>query len=165
MPAHSIAIANEFIELAALEDRQLTQMQLQKLVYIANGWTLAIFGDELTSDPIRAWKFGPVYPELYSVTRKYGAEPLHRKIRYADAQQLLFGWDDDKPVSEHLSQEERRVVKRTYEKYGHFKGFQLSALTHAKGTPWTEIYRAGQGEGEELPSDLIREHFIDLARA
>ena len=42
--------------------------------------------------------------------------------------------------------------------------FQLSALTHRDGTPWTEIYDHGRGKYDEIPPDLIRDHFVELAQ-
>ena len=81
MAAWSAEIANEFIRRAAAEGRALTQMQLQKLVYIAHGWNLAINGDKLTSDDPQAWDYGPVYRDLWNALRSYGRAPVTREIR------------------------------------------------------------------------------------
>lgn len=50
MPAASPAIANQFIPLALHDGRPLTNMHLQKLVFIAHGWNLAIRNLPLTED-------------------------------------------------------------------------------------------------------------------
>ena len=77
----SPVIANEFIRRAASEGKSFTQMQLQKLVYIANGWNLAISGVPLTQDEPQAWDYGPVYPYLWKALRSYGREGVKRPIR------------------------------------------------------------------------------------
>ncbi len=53
-------VANWFIERAAQEGEYLTQLKLQKLVYMAHGWNLALLGKPLISENIEAWKWGPV---------------------------------------------------------------------------------------------------------
>lgn len=53
MTVEALAIANEFIDLAAEREEQLTPMKLQKLVYYAHGWWLG-----LTSQPL-AWRGNP----------------------------------------------------------------------------------------------------------
>ena len=49
MPAWSPEIANRFIALASADGRALDQIQLQKLVYIAHGWFLAILALTIAS--------------------------------------------------------------------------------------------------------------------
>ncbi len=47
----STEIANEFLKMNGAMGR-LTQMHLQKLVYIAHGWKLALVGEPLADDAI-----------------------------------------------------------------------------------------------------------------
>ena len=160
----SPAIANEFIRLAAADGQGLTQMQLQKLVYIANGWNLAIRGQALTADNPQAWAYGPVYPELHRALRSYGREVVSREIRNGDFIPGVFEDDTSKVAQAAISDDEKAIIQRVYSDYGKFHAFQLSALTHRAGTPWTQIYGDGSGKFDDIPADLIREHFVELAR-
>src|SRR5271154_4906780 len=69
-------IATEFIQLANADGKKLTPMQLQKLVYFAYGWYLAITGERLIDERVEAWQWGPVIPSLYSAFREYGSDPI-----------------------------------------------------------------------------------------
>ena len=165
MAAWSPQIANEFIRRAKAEGRALTQMQLQKLVYIAHGWTLAITGNPLTYDEPEAWEYGPVYKELRRALRSYGRDGVGREIRNGEYSPGVFIGDDDATAVANLDSEEVKIVDRVYRDYGGFHAFQLSALTHKDGTPWTHIYNGGNGKFDEIPAALIREHFVELAQA
>jgi uncharacterized phage-associated protein len=161
----SPAIANEFIRLAAAEGHRLTQMQLQKLVYIAHGWNLAINGEPLTYDKPEAWEYGPVYKELRRALRAYGRNEVAREIRYEEYFPGGFEDEPEEPAKASIGANERAVIERVYRDYGKFHAFQLSALTHKDGTPWTKVYAGGAGNSEEIPSEMIRDHFVDLARS
>lgn len=164
MAGWSPEIANEFIRLAKADKYSLTQMQLQKLVYIAHGWNLAINGGPLTHDAPQAWEYGPVYPELWQALRSYGKAPVTREIANGEYSPGRFSEDLGETANATLSQDEKQVIERVYRDYGKFHAFQLSALTHSDGTPWTEIYDNGNGKFDEIPSQLIRAHFVNLAR-
>jgi uncharacterized phage-associated protein len=164
MTAWSAEIANEFIRRAAAEKRALTQMQLQKLVYIAHGWNLAINGESLTHDDPQAWDYGPVYRDLWEALRTYGRTPVTREIR--NGEYLVGAFDEerlDAPARAELSADERAIVDRVYHAYGRFHAFKLSALTHEPDTPWTEVYADGGGRFQEIAPDKIRQYFLDLA--
>jgi uncharacterized phage-associated protein len=160
----SPAIANEFIRRAAADGKGLTQMQLQKLVYIAHGWNLAINGAPLTRDEPEAWDYGPVYKELRRALRPYGRDEVTREIRKSEYVPGTFDDNPDEPAVAALTPEEQAVVDRVYRDYGKFHAFQLSALTHRAGTPWTEVYANGAGKFDEIPPQMIRDHFVELAR-
>lgn len=43
----------------------LTNLKLQKLLYYAKGWYLALYDKPLFNDKIEAWVHGPVVPSIY----------------------------------------------------------------------------------------------------
>lgn len=56
----TIAIANHFIMRRWRDGVHVSPMKLQKLVYFAPGWYLALFNKPLIDERVEAWKFGPV---------------------------------------------------------------------------------------------------------
>ncbi|XSG81218.1 MAG: Panacea domain-containing protein [Methyloligella sp. ZOD6] len=166
MPASSPAIANEFIRLAAKNGQKLTQMQLQKLVYIAHGWNLAVNGEPLTADSPCAWDYGPVYRDLRDALQGQGSKPVEREIPVGSFGGGVFldGDEGKQPARAKLSEEASEVVKRVFADYGKYHAFSLSALTHREGTPWSKVYKDGAGRFEAIPDELIREHFLDIAK-
>ncbi|MDT8759233.1 DUF4065 domain-containing protein [Sphingomonas psychrotolerans] len=164
MAAWSAEIANEFIRRAAAEGRALTQMQLQKLVYIAHGWNLAINGDKLTRDDPQAWDYGPVYRDLWNALRSYGRAPVTREIRNGEyLPEILDDETAAAPARARLDEDERAIIDRVYQTYGRFHAFKLSALTHEPDTPWTDVYAEGDGRFQVIEPDMIRRYFLDLA--
>jgi len=163
MAIHSTAVANRFLEHAEKAEQELTQMQLQKLVYIAHGWNLAINDRALTEDRPIAWDYGPVYYDLWKALRKYGRFPVTEKVKIGDfdagateqrANEISIGF---------LEKTETAVVNKVFEVYGKFRAFQLSAMTHAEGTPWDEIFIKNEGKKTIIPNKLIKEYFYGLA--
>lgn len=149
------AIANHFLEIAQKEDKQLTNMQLQKLVYFAHGWHLALTGEPLLTDAVKAWTFGPVIPPLYNSLKMFGnglvTEPIKRKN--PDTGEIAV-------VEEPLTDYEKRLLQRVWQVYGKMTGSEMSYLTHQPGTPWETTWN--QEKFSVVPDDLIREHFLEL---
>ncbi|WP_439476522.1 Panacea domain-containing protein [Brevundimonas sp.] len=150
-PYRASTVANEFFRLAQESGRPLTPMQYVKLTYIAHGWSLALRGSPLISEPVEAWKFGPVIPHLYQRLKHYGAGPVTAPI--GDA---LWA------PAEALDEDTRGLLRGVFEKYGSLNGIQLSHLTHKPGTPWSAVYDP-EGWGEQIPDSLIREHYTNLS--
>lgn len=103
-------------------------MKLQKLVYYAQSWSLALRGKALFDEPIQAWAFGPVTYSLFD---------RHRG-------RFVVG-DIGEAQPEGLASEVRRLVDAVLSHYGNLDGAQLSELTHAE-EPWCEA-RSGVPEG------------------
>ncbi len=141
------AVANAFLDLANRSGRRLTNMQLQKLVYIAHGYSLALLGKPLFSDDIHAWEFGPVVPILYKPLRKYGAGYVTEPVLTAD---FL--------VSE--GSEEMTIIRNVWDAYGKYSGPQLSAITHQEGTPWSGVWASNPYS--IIPNNLISKHYHKL---
>ena len=51
-------------------------MKMQKLVYLAHGWHLAIHDRPLISENFEAWPYGPVEEDLYHIFKPYRDAPI-----------------------------------------------------------------------------------------
>ena len=82
MPYDPKAIANYFLTVAAEHNESLDPMKIQKLVYFANGWHLAVKGAPLINEQVEAWPYGPVIPSLYAAFRRFGDQPITRRAEH-----------------------------------------------------------------------------------
>lgn len=141
-----ITVADSILKIAKEAGRQLTPLQLMKLTYIAHGWSLGLKRGDLFAERIEAWKYGPVIPELYQATKKWGRNPIP--------------FDSIEGPLE-VDQDTADFLREVFSKYGHMDGISLSALTHKPGTPWYEVYEEGV-LGLEIPDPLIQRHYERL---
>jgi len=151
MPHDARAIANEFVK---LKDGPVNQMWLQKLVYIAHGWNLAINGEPLIEDRVEAWDGGPVFRIIWNHFRDFGL----------NTKKCLLGNRDGEPFKADLSDSERAIIGHVWKRYGSYSGRELSEMTHQEGTPWSNTY-FGKGRNRALDADDIKQHFTELALA
>lgn len=153
------AIANEFIKRARRDGMALTNMQLQKLPYIAHGWSLALFGRPLiANESAQAWKYGPVYPSLYDSLSLYGSGAVTDFIHEND--RVIGAQERGKPVTADLSWRQNAFLDTVWEKYRGLTAWQLSDLTHKNGTPWSRA--RNRGDRSALLDDEIEEHYLSL---
>lgn len=141
-------VANNFLQLARNNNDSLTPMQVLKLVYIAHGWMLGLYGRPLIRDEVQAWQYGPVIPNLYNALRDYRGQSVTKDIPYVG--------------SEGMDPQQENIVKQIYDIYGQKTGAALSRLTHAQGTPWDLTYEPGVF-GCTIPTDIIEDHYSRLA--
>lgn len=146
MAISSHAVANEFIRLAEEQGKPLTNMQLQKLVFLAQGYSLAIYDQPLYFHNTHAWQWGPVIPKLYKSLQKYGSNIVTDFLQTEDQIQ---------PDSD-----EADLIKGVFDSYGHYTGGQLSALTHRPNTPWSETWARKQFA--VIDNDLIANYYKGL---
>lgn len=148
-----LAIANAVLDEATKQGKQLTIMQLLKLVYIAHGWSLALLKAPLVNEQPEAWQHGPVFPSIYREFRRFGSSPISTKATNP------FG----QLVEASLDEQQRELVRSVVASYGHMHAFKLSAITHQPGTPWSQTYLGGSGTSDEIPDALIAEHYQKIA--
>jgi uncharacterized phage-associated protein len=151
MAYDSITVANTLLQLAARRVEPIDPMKLQKLVYFAHGWHLAIKGSPLISEAIQAWDFGPVIPSIYHAFKHYGPNPITR-------QDDRFGRVAD---PDHLD-----FLERILELYGVFTSIQLSNMSHDTKGPWHQARANNPGlKCVEIAEDHIRDYFVGIARS
>ena len=120
----------------------ISNLKLQKLLYYMQGFHLAWFGTPFFNEPIEAWTYGPVVPEVFQEFKRY----KHRAInpeRYSDS--LV------------LTGEEQQLFDRVYSEYNRFSAVTLMNMTHTEG-PWKN-----HSIGDEITHDELRTFFLTLS--
>ena len=153
-PYDSRAIANEILHYAHEKGLKLTIMQLIKLVYLANGWSLALLDYPLIDEPVQAWQYGPVIPNVYRTFNRFRSAPI---TGYAVEE--FSGHEYRAPLDEA----ERRLIRAVVDTYGHMHAFKLSEIMHQPNTPWNQTYES-QGPYSVIPENVIKDHFSGLSR-
>lgn len=162
MPAGSLEIANAVVQFGRSDGRAFDQLQLQNLVYVANGWCLAIAGQPLTTDLPAAFAYGPAYRRLSDALACFGLDPISE--RNGSGSQIFR----DKPSSEvriasELDPIEREITARIYKAYADFTATDLFAVTRRGDSPWRRIFDNGRGEFRDIPHALVKAQFVRLA--
>ncbi len=134
------------------EPSPVTHMQVQKLVYYAQGWSLAMLGEPLFAGTIEAWVHGPVVRDLYRAFEAHDKAPIPPREAREDTS---------------LSEKERLVVGWIWRRYGRYSASYLRDMTHRE-PPW-KMARGTLGEDERgrnpISEESMRSYFGDqLAR-
>lgn len=132
-------VAEYFLSLVNTEDGEgITNLKLQKLIYYAQGFHLAISDQPLFSEDIEAWVHGPVVPEIYQAYKQYGGGPI--------------------PIPESLdlakySEPEMELLDEIHEVFGQFSAWKLRNMTHVE-PPWADT-----PQGEVISHAAMQRYF------
>jgi uncharacterized phage-associated protein len=69
-------VANYYLKLAKESGSFISNLKLQKLVYYAQAWHLANYGEPLFEEDFQAWVHGPAIYALWKKYRKFGWQPI-----------------------------------------------------------------------------------------
>ena len=116
----------------------LSNLKLQKLVYYAQGFHLALYNVPLFDESIQAWTYGPVVPALYHHYKAQGAGGICPPEEF----------DDSK-----YDKRTREVLNEVFKVYGQYSAWKLADMTHVE-PPWTETPL-----GEAIPLSAMQEYF------
>lgn len=169
MAYDALAIANYFLDKAKADGKTLNPMGLQKLVYYAHGWHLAMRNQPLVVQRVQAWDYGPVIPEIYREFKEFGRRPINRRAtcwEFDDSAEDLMSLNprriepeirrDDQPVHE--------LLNKVWDVYKDYSAVQLSNMTHEDGTPWHQVKQVNQASNAVIDDHVIREWFAAKAK-
>jgi uncharacterized phage-associated protein len=148
----SIDVTRCLIQLAAQEEEPelLTHMRVQKLAYYAQGWSLALLGRPLFSDPIEAWTHGPVACDLYQRLKRFDNRALQ-------LEELGPGTE--------LDSVQKEIVRAVWGAYRLYSAAGLREKTHRE-PPWKDA-RNGYGDNDhcnvEITHEAMRTYFAKCA--
>jgi len=154
------AVANAFLDLAEKSGEQIQPMKLQKLVYMAHGWSLGIFDAPLVDEPVQAWKFGPVIASTYHSFKQFGSGAITKKAVNYTVNKDTLTIKEEIPEIDPNDERTRQLISIVWERYKKFTGPQLSDMTHLSGTPWHECFNGAHGV--EIPNSAIKKHYKQL---
>jgi uncharacterized phage-associated protein len=122
-PASANVVADFFLCFAHDHGDLMTNLKLQKLVYYAQAWFLAIYDEPLFGDRLEAWVHGPVQPELYQRFKAHKWNPIPDECKWPDFSDV---------VKAHLDE--------IMDVYGDLTAHHLERLVHQE-SPWIEARR------------------------
>lgn len=121
MSINAINVAKYFLSKTLESDENITNLKLQKLLYYAQGYHLALFDNELFQEEIEAWTHGPVCPKIYHEFKEYGSN----SIPYTNMENF----------SECFTNEQLDFLDEVYNVFGQFSAWKLRDMTHEE-SPW-----------------------------
>lgn len=151
----SSALANFFIEKAKSEGISLTNMKLQKLMFIGYGWVLALTEKDLTdNEGFGAWQHGPVLPSVYHQLKTYGGEPIQGYV-------LEYNEDDNEVIIPKISsQNSLFILNKVWGIYKDFSASALRNLTHQSDTPWQKAWAGSNGKGANICPNEVSSYYF-----
>lgn len=154
------AVANYLLELATHRHASIDPLKMQKLVYFAHGWHLALRDQPMLRDSVEAWEHGPVIPDLYHEFKRWGSWPIKQPATKFDGARLFTPSLDAECVWDTDAADAKNVIGRVWDVYAKYSGLQLSTLTHQSGTPWADTRMQHPGKRDvDIPDDLIKAFF------
>lgn len=115
--------------MAERSDWTLSNLQLQKLIYLAHMFYMGRHnGEPLVHGSFEAWDYGPVHPRLYSRARMFGASPVKN---------IFSG------VASLAGTPEGDILNEAYDALGDTQPGQLVNITHTPGGAWDTVYVPG----------------------
>jgi uncharacterized phage-associated protein len=160
-PYSSIAVANWFIK----NLDEVTPLKLQKLIYFAHGWNLALRDAPLIAEPVEAWEYGPVISRVYHEFKEYGNRAILTLGTEVD-----FLPDATVPIGErtvfitpqipNTDHNTLMLMRKIADVYGKYTGAQLSTMTHQQNTPWFAVHQEFPNrKNVDIPDSQIKEYF------
>lgn len=120
----------------------ISNLKLQKLVYYAQGFSLALHDEPLFQEPIEAWMHGPVVPALYRAYRDYGSNAIPAPANF------------DASIFSH---KEKQLLEEVYDVYGQYSAWKLRQLTHSEA-PWQVNFIEGV-TSQQIPLNEMKSYF------
>lgn len=133
----AIEISQYFLKLSEPEvGDAITNLKLQKLLYYAQGISLAL-GEPIFGERIVNWEHGPVVEEVYHKFKDFGANPI----------------PPIEDLNPEFTERETEILDDVYEVYGQFSAWKLRNMTHSE-MPWNSTSR-----NEEITHELLTNFF------
>lgn len=117
----AVIVSEVFLKLSQPEVGDvISNLKLQKLLYYAQGYHLAIYDKPLFDNDILAWTYGPVVKEVYYEYSNNGANalPIPQNVN-----------------TDSFTHDQIDLLGEIYSVFGQYSGLKLMEMTHNEA-PW-----------------------------
>lgn len=104
-------VAEYVITYSEVKDYGISNLKLQKILYLIQAYSLIHTKKPCFSEDIEAWDFGPVIPEVYRKYKQFGSTDIQIRFRRLEEVQKGFEREDRKRI------EEGKIVKMRHLPY------------------------------------------------
>ena len=141
MARSSLDIANAFLALSEPDKGDIiSNLKLQKLLYYAQGYYLALYEERLFNEDLYAWQYGPVVQEIYHEFKGYGSGAIDVPSDFDFAS---------------LSEKELELINDVNSLYGQYSAVKLMEMTHNEA-PWQNT-----ALNQVISDKLLRDYFVN----
>ena len=151
----AIILANYFVKKSIDEEMPMTNLKVNKLVYLSHGWHLGFYETPLIREDIEVWQFGPVVRSVYDAFKKYGKHSITKPA--------TTGFSDEmKEIGELADDDTIQFLGKIWNHYRDWEPWQLSALTHEDNSPWDLVYREFETKNPfeaVIPEETIQQFY------
>lgn len=149
---------------ALLSMQNMTNLKLQKMVYLVYADYLSKTHKPLFAEKILAYQYGPVIKEVYDEYKIYGRD----SIEQMDDFELISSGQITRPIifARFSKTEDRNgileSIQDTIEKFGDKTASQLVTITHREGSPWSHTWKQ-RGKNQIIEDEtILKYHDIEL---
>ncbi len=121
----------------------LSNLQLQKIIYMADMNHVGQGNDRLVSESFEAWDYGPVLPSLYHRCKAFGSKPLP---------DIFWGAGDISETREAVT------LDSAWNALKDKPPFHLVSTTHSESSAWIRKYVPGAKQIQISTQDMIDEY-------
>jgi len=142
----SVSVFSAARYLCEQSDWTLSNLKLQKILYLAHMIHLGEHDGPLVREGFEAWNYGPVSPDLYRQVKAFGSEPVRN---------VFHGYASPPEGSAVAAMDE------VYAQVGNWTAGQLVRVTHRKDGAWDRTYIPGL-LGIPIPNEFILQEYKNL---
>lgn len=156
-PCDPRAVANLLLKEARSRGHHVSNLKLQKLLFLCHAFFLVDTGRPLVRGSFEAWRYGPVHREAYDAFKCFGGKPITE-----DAESFVPVTGTRKPIALPADRAMLDVVQRVIQFYGGKSPGELVELTHAKDGPWDCVVSAASTSaniGLKISDGVIADRF------
>jgi uncharacterized phage-associated protein len=156
-PVDPRAVANLLLKEARARGQHVSNLKLQKLLFLCHALYLVHTGRPLVRGSFEAWQYGPVHREVYDAFKIFRAEPITE-----DAQRFDPVTGVRRPIALPADRALLDVVQKVVQFYGDRSPGELVDITHAKDGPWDHVVSAAKTNANmalKISDEVIAERF------